>query len=150
MKEENVDWDALEALSGSIPGVRVEIISGEMWRKRFCWDVAPCDKAEIVREAMGLNPASPEVEDMEHRQSHERLAAAAPMMPMLQMFAQFATEAAVNAILVEGDIEVPEYQKREMMEKTLPVVYQSSWAILAELIDMGALHFPHFMEPPGE
>jgi hypothetical protein len=144
---ENVDWDAMEE-SAVDPdqGPQPIIISADMLAKRIMWDVTPCDMAERVRDYLGYAPTSDEVEEKEHIESHQRLKDASPMIPVVHDMALHATRAIVASMIVgAGDEEtLPESDRDEVMEKTVPIVYHATYAILAELLDIGAVHFPHF------
>lgn len=147
-----VDWSKLEHNfaadeDGNVPPQHVhrQTISPEMLAKRLLWDVTPCELATEVARALGLPPTSDEVEKMEHRESHRRLMGASPLAPFIQPMASEATSAVLGAIMVTHDMSVEADGEiiAESAERLLPVVSQASYAIVANLIDMGLLHLPH-------
>lgn len=144
-----VDWSQLEghANGENVPppeeGV-LEVISPEMLAKRLLWDVAPCNMVEQVRDLLGYSPASSDVEDMEHSESHLRLAAASVAYPIVAEMAKHAAQGIVGSMIVGSGDDIPDAVREDTIEKIEPVILMSSFAIIAELLDVGILHFPHF------
>lgn len=148
---ESIDWSQMEHnVSGEgredLPeGVEsVHIISPEMLAKRLLWDISPCSLAVDAGKVLGLPPASPDVEDMEHTESHQRLTGAALAAPFIQEMARHASNAVVAAIITASGAEAPQEDRDESAQRLEPVIFQSAFAIIAEMIDMGILHLPHF------
>lgn len=154
--EHQVDWARMEnETSGDEP--QFQVLSPEMLARRLLWDVVPCPLAVKVGAFMGLPPASEEIEDMEHQQSHQRLQQAYPTVPFIMEFAKHATKAVVGANILgmsDDEPEVTEEEKDEITVKLYPMIYQTALAMVAELIDVGILHLPHYqfvtVEEDGE
>jgi hypothetical protein len=147
----DVDWEAFEhqiadAEEGK-PRVSVHTVTPEMLAKRLVWGVAPCTHAAEVAQFLGLHPASEEVEDMEHQEAHQRLLEVEPMLPILQQLAYHASRAVVGSMIVSGGDQenVSEVDRDEAATRLMPVVYQTCWAILGEMMDIGMLHTPHIL-----
>jgi hypothetical protein len=105
-------------------------------RMKLIHDLTPCGEAERFMRAFGMIPGSPEVEEMEHRASHVRLNATAPVNQVLQVVAGLAGEVVGRCILenqgVDPDPElVASYQK---------VAMASSQAVVAHMLEMDLLH----------
>lgn len=144
-----IDWTQLEGHAngeevGPPEGGTVEHISPEMLAKRILWDVSPCHLAEAVRDLLGYAPASEDVEDMEHRESHERLSEAALLFPLVADMSHHAAMAIVGSMIVGSGDEISDELREETIEKLEPVIVQSSFSLIAELLDTGILHLPHF------
>lgn len=108
----------------------------EYYRRRLFHDIIPCDMLEEFMESWEMIPGSLEVEQMEHRASHNRLNLAAPILPYIHVLGSLAGRIAGQAIL---DIQEYDYEEEdlEIHERTAMVV---SHAVIVNLIDMGLLH----------
>jgi hypothetical protein len=152
----DVDWDAFEhQIAGTAEGqprIQTNVVTPEMLAKRLVWGVTPCSHAAEVAQYLGLHPASDEVEKMEHEEAHQRLLEVDALLPILQQLAYHASRAVVGSMIVVGDDvdNVSEEDRDEAATRLMPVIYQTSWAILGEMIDMGMLHTPHIMFVPPE
>ena len=141
---ESVDWDALEhTFEGSEGTAGQQIISRGQLAKRLLWDTVPCEIAVPAAALMGMSPASEDVEEMEHRESHRRMVQAAPVVPYLRGMAFDTAKAVMAAQYVAHEVETDQEELNEAAAKMSIIVYQSTLAILANLLDVGALHFPH-------
>lgn len=136
--EEQPDFDALFD-DAEAKGLSMTIVSPDMMRKRITWDIAPCDSAEQVAIKIGLQPASSEVEEMEHFQSHGRLQAVAMLAPVIQMTSVFSAEVVRGAMMVEHGDAIGDEQILEA-EKLAPLIFATALAIIAELNDVGLIH----------
>lgn len=141
------DFDPSVPVSGNI-------ITAAMMRKRVIWDVAPDHLATQVVAHLGLQPASPEVEQMEMQEAYRRLQLIGPLYPFVADLARHAAEAMRGAMIVQyGEGAVSTNPGYELDALTM-FIAQSAAGILAEMLDVGALHMPHiaFIEgtPTGE
>jgi hypothetical protein len=139
-EHDEVDWSQLDDLD---EGVAPLTISEDMLAKRVLWDVVPCRMAVDVVKRMGLQPASPDVEDMEHTESHERLRQVAPVAPFVHAMSRHAAHAVIAAMLVSNDVDLPDDIRVTESDKLHPVLTQATLAVIAELVDVGMLHLPH-------
>lgn len=144
----DVDWGAFEGQLNDIPAsdeaIPPNMISVDMLAKRLLWDVAPCTIATEVAALLGQQPASEDVEEMEHEQSHQRLAAAALATPFIGEMARHAAAAAVGTVVLSTGVDIPPEELASAIDKLIPMIYQTSWSILAELVDIGVVHMPHY------
>ena len=109
------------------------LITMDMLKKRVLRDVVPCSMVEKVTSDVGLQPASPDVEDVEHRASHVRLLAIAPLLPVIMNMSVYAAAAVASATkMANGDTMD--------VEQLAKVIYQTSWALIAELYDVDLVH----------
>lgn len=146
----DVDWSQLDDGSGLVT------ISPEMLAKRILWDVTPCDMAVDVASYLNMSPASEEVEEMEHSESHQRLRGAAVLAPCIEAMSDHAARAIVGCMIVaQGDEDkISEELQQEAVDKQHAVIFQSAFAVIAEMLDIGILHLPHlgvfYVEVPDE
>ena len=140
-----IDWDALSAqMSKDMPDEALPyVLTPAQIRNRIVRDVVPCSQVDSVSQMLGIQPTSPEVADMEHRESHSRLDATKPLEQAVGMMALFAAEAATGAILDATGEQVLGRDMAEATVKLQPVVFMSAIAIIAELLDAGYVHLPH-------
>lgn len=126
------------------------ILSPEMITKRMVWDMVPCAMAVDVSKQLGLQPASDDVEEMEHLASHARLVASATLFPVVQVLSQDAVKAAIYAMLMasedadslDSDGNVNEEAAMERVINIFPIVLQTVFAVVSELQDTGLLVSP--------
>jgi hypothetical protein len=152
MTDENipdVDWDKMEdsVSDGTLPpGYEHTVLSPEMLAKRLVRDVVPCDMAVAVADLLGLHRASEDVEDMEHVQSHMRLNDAGLIVPFLSLLAPHAAAAGAAALVVGAGAtdDISPEDLRTSVERLTPMIYATSLSVIAELIDIGVLHTPHY------
>jgi hypothetical protein len=147
--EDAVDWSQLEdaATDGGDLGPR--LLTREMLAARILWDVIPCDMVDGVSRYMGLPPSSDDVREMDHEQAHERLAQVGTLAPVMAELAMHATKSVVAGTIYgsheDSGTPLMELKDREEMnERTFPMIYQSVAAVIAELVDVGILHLPHY------
>jgi hypothetical protein len=113
-------------------------ITSQQMMKRLIWDVAPCPVASEVAKKVGLSPASPDVEEMEHTEAHFRLAIVERALgPMLTMMSGMSVRAALEATEVAHGEEAR--TDPESASYLHALVYQAILGILAELQDVGAI-----------
>lgn len=118
------------------PNTRVAITPQQMM-KRLVWDIVPCSVATQTAIKVGLSPASEDVEEMEHRSSHDRLRPIEPIGPMIQMMSGMAVRAALESTeVVHGEVASTDPESAMYLHG---LVYQATVGILAELHDAGIL-----------
>jgi hypothetical protein len=143
---DSVDWSKLEQEHFD-PGTpahapNVQIISPQMLAKRVLWDVVPCSMATDVSKLLGLPPASEDVEEMEHQESHRRLVAASMVAPFVQAMAQDAAQSVVAALSLSEFNEIDDQERLEAAARLFPMLFQTAYAIIGNLMDVGLLHLP--------
>jgi hypothetical protein len=152
-EKHNIDWDAFERDvakdADPFESIHTNAISPEMLAKRLLWDVTPCDmEGHVVEVAkyLGYPPASEDVEQMEHDESHARANNAGILLPFVAEMAAHAAKAVAGSMIVgSGDQDhMSEADRDETIDKLRPIIAQTSFGILAELLDVGILHTPHF------
>lgn len=151
-EEENVDWERLEQDATGVdprqPRWEIQVMKPEMLSRRLVWDIAPCELAERTVEVLGLPQVSDDVEEKEHLEAHDRLDAVAFIAPLVDHFSLHAASAVVAATVVEHREDDPDYvmsesDKNDAVSTLGPLVFQTSIALIAELVDLGMLHLPH-------
>ena len=110
--------------------------------RRYAWDTLPCDAVEDIMPALGLPPSSDEGADIEHAESHRRVAMVYPLETFLvqssgvlgKILARAMSDAAgVTDNL--GDGMTP------FAEQNAEVVLASARAVIAQLMDEGILMY---------
>lgn len=147
-----IDWSEMEHLAntGSVEGApeptapQSLIITEEMLAKRILWDVAPCNLVPEVAELLELPGGSKDVQEMEHHQSHARMHDLAPIAMLLGEISGHITRSILAATIVANGVEdeVDEEEFAAQASRLYPAILQSNLTVLAELIDIGVLHFP--------
>lgn len=124
----------------------VMTLTPDMIKRRLLWDISPHPLVEDISKRLELPEVSPEVFETEHQEAHYRMIPIQPMWQSLSVLGIYSTEilraAMVELALAQGE-EVDESRIVEV-EQLAPFVIQATASILAELIDVGAIHLPHY------
>lgn len=112
------------------------VLSADMLRRRLVWDTVPCSIATDVMLAMELPPASEEVEETEHDGAHARMDGIEPIVKVLYQLTSYTTEAICAAMMVSLGERISNSDIMEI-EKIHPLLFQSTVAVLSELVDIG-------------
>lgn len=88
-------------------------------RRQIVWDSTPCHLAESVLLKTGATPASEEMLDHEHLESHHRLNRLLPVDHLIMTFGAMAGEALFHSIVESGNEFDGEYVKvnKELMQR---------------------------------
>lgn len=151
MPEENepqTDWSSFEQEFQGKDAPPMQILTEDMIRRRLLWDIVPCDMAAVIIKRLGLPEVSAEVEATEHGESHLRMSTSGALAPAIYNMAAYSAD-----IILEGTAEKYGLDRDLEQEKTTltNAIHQSTWAIIAEFLDVGWIHFPHYVvatEPP--
>ncbi|RZU35965.1 hypothetical protein EV284_3448 [Streptomyces sp. BK022] len=136
-KDEDNPLDALN----TDDDLQVDIYTPQMLTKRLAWDIVPCSEVERLIPLMGLTPDSPDVSDMEHKASHDRIDALAPLKEMLALFIPIVSGITASAMLVNSGNSVDEETAAVLQRHHSVVVRAGIVAILANLLDMGIISY---------
>ncbi len=120
---------------------QVSLFTPQMLSKRLVWDIIPCQDAEKMITLMELVPDSPDVSEMEHRASHERIHLVAPLKDMLDLLTPLVSGVTASAMLVNSGIQADEESAVALQRHHSQVVRASAVAILANLFDMGIITY---------
>ncbi|MER5754319.1 hypothetical protein [Streptomyces sp. NPDC002088] len=121
--------------------MQVDIYTPQMLVKRLLWDIVPCDQTERLIPLMKLSPDSPEVAEMEHRASHERVAQLMPLREMLDLLVPLVSGITASAMLVNSGISSDEESAVALQRHHSTVVRAGVVAVLANLLDMGIIEY---------
>lgn len=135
------DLSGLEEAMGD--GATHTVMSMDMLKKRLVWDIVPCEDARKVAALLEMNPASDDVEEMEHQEAHARLDTIGPLGQLIQNMSFYSAEALHGAMLVEHGDEIQTKGVVLSPEMLSTMVFSTSVAILSELVDMNIVHLPH-------
>lgn len=153
-KHDRKFWEALEEDIAStadlhpelgVPNTRVHMLDVDQIKQRIVWDMVPCEMATEVLDRLGIHPTSDDVADREHEDSHERINAVALVYPLLASFSSIAAEAAIQAVAVAHEVEVSADDIEDRVRELGQVILMSNIAAIAELLDLGLVHYPHGM-----
>lgn len=112
--------------------------------RRIAWDVVPHDQVESVFPKLGLVPASDEVFEMEHEDSHRRIDLCDPLVVHIEMFAEI-TNQVIKAAMVNAVEDDPSGISMAyldlLMQQNLSVMRRGIYATLAQLLDTGVIKF---------
>jgi hypothetical protein len=117
------------------------LMSTQMLARKLLWDIVPCHQAASMLPLMNLMPDSPDVEEMEHRASHDRLDRLLPIEPIIQMLVPLASGVTSSAMLVNSGKDVDAETVSVIREYHHRVIQAGTTAILANLMDMGIIQY---------
>jgi len=123
-----------------------------MLKRRFVWDLVPCNVVPTSFPAFGLNNGSAEGMVFEHQASHDRMSVVSPLIDVIDISTGLVSEIIAGTI-----IDLPGPGTAENLEKQIGADYRSLietsykrvltsgvTAIIANLVEMG------FLEIVGE
>jgi hypothetical protein len=122
-------------------GPQVDIYTPQMLVKRLLWDIVPCPQVPQMIPLMKLSPESPDVAEMEHRASHERLAQVLPLKEMLDVLGPLVSGITASAMLVNSGISADEETAVALQRHHSSVLRAGMVAVLANLLDMGIITY---------
>lgn len=117
----------LEDLEGLEP-----IDLGPMLMRRLAWDSLPCGEVEPLLALLGLTPTSPDGLEVEHQQSHVRVASVMPLEQVL-VKASDALGTIVSMAMTENKGVTDAVDMERFAEQNAEVVLASARAIIATL-----------------
>ncbi|MFJ6508620.1 hypothetical protein [Streptomyces sp. NPDC091879] len=120
---------------------QVDIFTPQMLVKRLLWDIVPCPDVPGMIPLMKLTPDSPDVSEMEHRASHERLNEVRPVKEMLDLLVPLVSGITASAMLVNSGISADEETAVALQRHHSSVLRAGVVAILANLFDMGIITY---------
>src|SRR5690349_15939967 len=91
-----------EELNTEEEDVQVDLYTPQMLTKRLLWDIVPCGEVEALIPLMNLTPDSPEVSEMEHQASHDRINQLTPLREMLALLVPLVSGITASAMLVNS------------------------------------------------
>lgn len=114
--------------------------------RKYTWDLLPCNSVQRFMPILGLVPASEEGAEIEHKESHKRIALQEPLQDKLQVYsAMTATVLAALALALDRGPEPPNIVQMVTSQFT-QTIHVGSSAIIANLIDQGYLQLGPKME----
>lgn len=125
--------------------------SMEALERQLALDLMPCSMGPKAIAELGLLPASPEGQDIEHIMSHVRMNKITPLMPSIHAYAIMIAEIWVKLFLA-GAPEglVPEEAKAGMMESQIARLTEAISTTLANMYDAGFISFGEFFKDKNE
>jgi hypothetical protein len=133
------DYEGYEDFEEEEP--QVDLFTPQMLTKRLLWDIIPCSDVEKMIPLMKLSPESPDVSEMEHRASHERLAQVLPLKEMLDLLGPLVSGITASAMLVNSGISADEETAVALQRHHSSVLRAGMVAVLANLLDMGIITY---------
>lgn len=108
--------------------------------RRFAWDIMPCPEVPDLLTALGLTHGTPEGMDMDHRDSHQRLAPVFPLEPYLQRFAEVLGVVTSTAMTQKAGVDLGE-DSVKFAEQEANTILAGARAIIAQFIESGVLTY---------
>ena len=105
--------------------------------RQMAWLLSPCEQAEKAMVQHGLVPASPEVADLEHANSHAVLNGIRPILGPLSLAGQLASSVVTDLRLVNHDVDDEDVEEDRVFLNS--VITQSIMSSVAFLLDLGIL-----------
>lgn len=122
-----------------------DLLSGsftvEMLAKRLLWDMVPCGDIDKVLPYTGMTPDSPEVREMEHRASHQRLNALVPMVELLNVLTPLVSAITSSAMLINSGNIADGVSASALEKHHFAVVQAGVVGTLATLLDLGIIKY---------
>lgn len=143
----DIDWSQLEGLDADVEAGRdpgQSTVNSAMLGRRLLWDLAQCADVRPIAKAIGLPDASEDVEEMEHQESHKRMAVANLIAPFVNTISGHASIAAVASVLHNAGVldEVPTEVRQAQSAQMQQTYFAVTMAVLSELLDMNILMIP--------
>lgn len=108
-------------------------------KRRMVWDTVPCALVTRVLTAVGASPASEEILDHEHKESHRRLNQLAPIDQTLQFMCKMSAESIFHSIVETQSVAVSKEQIDVSVNQIRDVALSATKAVIAGLIDDGLI-----------
>jgi len=110
--------------------------------RRIAWDIIPCEEVADLFPKLGLVPASDEVFDMEHDESHRRIDLCGPLVNYIEVFAEITNQVIKAYMLRETEDEasgITAAYVELLVQQNLSVMRRGIYATLAQLLDTGVI-----------
>jgi hypothetical protein len=130
-----------EELNTEEEDLQVDLYTPQMLTKRLLWDIVPCGEVEGLIPLMHLTPDSPDVSEMEHQASHDRIDQLAPLREMLALLIPLVSGITASAMLVNSGNSVDADTAAVLQRHHSVVVRAGVVAIIANLLDMGIISY---------
>ncbi len=108
-------------------------------KRRLIWDIIPCDKVPEYLPTFGLVPASQDVSEMEHKESHRRIDGIAPIIQALDLLSCEAGMVAKEGILLSQGRDVTS-RDREILRAQSVIDIAVVRSVVANLLESGLIH----------
>jgi hypothetical protein len=135
------DDEVPEGLNTEEEDLQVDLYTPQMLTKRLLWDIVPCGEVEALIPLMNLTPDSPDVSEMEHEASHDRIDQLAPLREMLALLIPLVSGITASAMLVNSGNSVDADTAAVLQRHHSVVVRAGVVAIIANLLDMGIISY---------
>lgn len=107
--------------------------------RKVAWDVLPCEEAKDYLRVLGLVPASYEGAEVEHQDSHVRMALQEPLRERIAVFSELSAKVlAALALKLTEDPEPGELVELVITQFTQTIQVGAS-VIIANLLEQGQL-----------
>jgi hypothetical protein len=109
--------------------------------RRFTWDTLPCSQVAELLPKLGLVVGSEEGIDIEHRESHARMAKVFPLEKLFQAYSEILGVVLTTALTHNAGVELPSEDSVGFAAQNAEVVLCSARAIVAQLMCQGVLTY---------
>lgn len=114
-----------------------------MLLRRFAWDTMACDEVDALLGKLGLVVGSDEGREIDHRQSHQRMAQVLPLESMLGAYAEVMGTVLTTALIEGAGVsgQMAEQDVLRFAGQNSQIVLAGARAIVAQLMFQGILQF---------
>ena len=115
---------------------------GPILTRRLAWDTLPCDEVKGIMPALGMTPSSDEGFEIEHDESHRRIAVVYPLETILVQSAGVLGKILSRAMSdAAGVTESLGDGMGSFAEQNAEVALASARAVIALLMDEGVIMY---------
>ena len=108
--------------------------------RRLALDFTPCEKSDEICSWLGLVPEAPDVNEAEHKDSHNRLRKCQPLMPQVELCTALLTQI-VRTVASNEDAGIDE-EHLDMFSRQFHTATGSAiYTVLAQLFDSGFIQY---------
>lgn len=109
--------------------------------RRFAWDTMDCPLVPDLLTALGLTLGSEEGQDVDHRESHQRMHAVLPLEGQVQAYSHVLGVVLTKAMAVAQGVELCEEHEEGFAGQNTEVIKAAVRAVLAQLMFSGIIQY---------
>lgn len=108
--------------------------------RKLAWDVLPCQEVQSALPVLGLTPASPEGAEIEHRASHDRVEALAPLEQHIMVYSALCAKvSAAHALKLTLDDTTDPQILNLVLAQFAESHHIGASVVLAQLLEQGVI-----------
>lgn len=116
-----------------------------MWLRKFSWDIIQCADVQNMQKTIGLTPTDQESAELEHLESHRRMARVSALEPVVDDWSSLVAKV-LTAYLLDISSEsikaqVTEEVNIKLTRQNAEVLRIGTLAIVASLLETGVIGY---------